>query len=320
MAVTKLTWRVWDVKRKRALSCQGMARILTTVIITAICACVGKPLPTGQTISIGTSDRGYLHHAISLPDRGQGYRRLRPGEETRYGTATLIEAIGSAARAVAEAFPGGYPLRVGDLSNRRGGSHERHLSHRAGRDADLVFYARDAGGMAARGAGWLQFDRYGLAVRRDRVFSFDEARNWHLVRTLVMDPQARVKWLFCSNDIKARLLRYAARYEPSPQAVFRATWVLHQPVRGDPHADHFHVRVGCGPSERALGCQEQAPFWPWLSDAARKAEDHAQTAASDAQLVGWLFFEEHPDQSRHVFRGSTGIAPQPATIARRQVD
>lgn len=297
-----------------------MVRILTTVAITAICACVSKPLPADQTISIGTSSQGYLHHAIPLPDRGEGYRRLRPGEETRYGTATLIEAIEYAARAVTEAFPGGYPLLVGDLSSRRGGVHERHQSHRSGRDADLVFYARDAGGMATQSGGWMRFDRYGLAVRRDRVFSFDEARNWHLVRTLVMDPQARVKWLFSSNDIKARLLRYAARHEPSPQAVFRATWVLHEPGRGDPHADHFHVRVGCGAAERTLGCQEQVPFWPWLSDPASKEEDRARAAASDPQLVGWLFAEEHLDQGRQVSGGGFGIALQPTAIARRDVD
>ncbi len=319
-AVGKLTWRVWDVKRKRALSCQRMVRILTPLAITAICACVSKPLPVGQTISVGTSDEGYLHQAVPLPDRGEGYERLRPREETRYGTATLIEAIERVAKAVAEVFPGGYPLRVGDLSNRRGGAHERHRSHRSGRDADLLFYARDAGGMAVRSGGWMQFDRYGLAMRRDRVFSFDEARNWHLVRTLVMESKARVKWVFCSNDIKARLLRYAARHEPSPRAVFRATWVLHQPGRGDPHADHFHVRVGCGPAERALGCREQAPFWPWHGDTASKDEDSARAAASDPQLLGWLFAEEHPNQGRHVFRRSFGIAPQPATIARRDID
>ncbi len=297
-----------------------MVRIHATLAIAAICACVSKPLPAGQTISIGTSDQGYLHHAVSLPDRGEGYQRLRPGEETRYGTATLIDAIERAAKAVAEAFPGGYPLRVGDLSNRRGGAHQRHLSHRSGRDADLAFYVRDPGGMATDNGSWMRFDRYGLAVRKGHVFSFDEARNWHLVRTLVMDSQARVKWLFCSDDIKARLLRYAARNEPSPQAVFRATWVLHQPGRGDPHADHFHIRVGCDPAERTLGCQEQAPFWPWQSDMASKEQDHARVSASDRRLLGWLFAEEHPNQGRHVFRGSFGIAPQPSTIASSYVD
>ncbi len=123
-----------------------------------------------------------------------------------------------------------------------------------------------------------------------------------------MDSEARIKWLFCSNDVKARLLRYAARHESSPQAVFRATWVLHQPGNGDPHADHFHVRVGCGPAERALGCREQAPFWPWHGDSASKEEHQARAQANDPQLLGWLFAEEHSDQGPHVSGGGLGVA------------
>jgi penicillin-insensitive murein endopeptidase len=171
--------------------------------------------------------------------------------------------------------------------------------------------------MASHGNGWLQFDRFGLAMLRDRIFRFDEARNWHLVRTLIMDEQARVKWLFCSNELKARLLRYAARYERSPRAVLRATWVLHQPARGDPHDDHFHLRVGCGDDERSLGCREQAPHWPWLSDTARKEDDSASTAANDVRLVRWLLTEEHVDHRRNVARGRLGVTAQPSSIARR---
>jgi len=285
--------------------------------IAAICSCVTEPLPAGQTISVGTADHGYLRDAIRLADRGEGYRRLRPGEGTRYGTTKLVGAIERTAREVANAFPGGYPLRVGDLSNPRGGIHSRHRTHRTGRDADLLFYVRDAGGMASHGNGWLQFDRFGLAMLRDRVFRFDEARNWHLVRTLIMDEQARVKWLFCSNELKARLLRYAARYEQSPQAVLRATWVLHQPARSDPHDDHFHLRVGCGANERSLGCREQAPHWPWLSDTARKEDDSASTAASDVRLVRWLLTEEHVDHRGNIAWGRLGVTAQPSPIARR---
>ena len=170
------------------------------------------------------------------------------------------------------------------------------------------------------GDAWLPFDRYGLSVDQRRVVAFDEARNWHLVRTLVLDDEARVKWLFCSNHVKARLLRYAARHEPSAKAVARATWVLHQPGRGDPHADHFHLRVGCGPVERKLGCSEQAPHWPWLSDPASKGDPYAKTGERDRQLVQWLFGEQHLDQDRDVLRGRFGIAPKPAPVARGGVD
>ena len=296
---------------------RGLVRLFTIFAIAATCACATEPLPAGQTISVGTPERGYLRDAVPLADRGQGYRRLRPGEGTRYGTSTLIGAIERAAREVALAFPGGFPVRVGDLSSARGGAHSRHRSHRAGRDADLLFFARDAGGLAVRNDRWLQFDRFGLAFAQNRIFRFDEARNWHLVRTLVMDDEARVKWLFCSNELKARLLRYAARYERSAEAVVRATWILHQPSRGDPHEDHFHLRVGCSQVERSLGCREQAPHWPWSSDTARKEEARASVAASDDRLLRWLLADEHLDHRGNVARRGLGLAAEPSLVAFR---
>ncbi|MGD8826818.1 MAG: penicillin-insensitive murein endopeptidase, partial [Myxococcales bacterium] len=222
-----------------------------------------------------------------------------------------------AALEVARTFPGGYPLRVGDLSSPVGGLHSRHRSHRSGRDADLLFYARDPGGMAASIPGWVKFDQLGLGVWADRAYQFDDARNWHLVRTLVLDEEARVKWLFCSDALKARLLRYAAVHEPSARAVLRATWVLHQPTRGEPHDDHFHLRVGCNETERELGCHEEAPHWPWLSDTARKEDVSAGVAATDERLVRWLFAEQHVDQGGDVARRRFHSATEPSVVAGR---
>jgi penicillin-insensitive murein endopeptidase len=294
-----------------------MVRFFTLLGITALCACVTEPLSTGRAISMGTSVEGYLRDAEPLGDRGEGYLRLRPGEGTRYGTQTLLEAIERAAREVALAFPGGHPLRVGDLSAPTGGAHSRHRSHRSGRDADLLFFARDSGGLPAAVPGWLKFDPLGWSTWAQRAYHFDEARNWHLVRTLVLDEEARVKWLFCSNPLKARLLRYAARHEPSGQAVLRATWVLHQPSRGEPHDDHFHLRVGCSATERTLGCREEAPHWPWLSDAARKEDAAASIAATDERLVRWLFAEEHVNERGDVAWSGLGSAAKPSVVAGR---
>ena len=97
-----------------------------------------------------------------------------------------------------------------------------------------------------------------------------------------MDSQARVQWLFVSNGIKARLLRYAARHEPNRDAIYRARAVLHQPSRGNPHADHFHVRVTCDARERLLGCQDWGPDWPWLR----------QGAGTDATAPGSTWTDE----------------------------
>ena len=49
-----------------------MVRFFTAVAILAICSCVTEPLPAGQTISMGTSDRGYLRDAVALRDQGDG--------------------------------------------------------------------------------------------------------------------------------------------------------------------------------------------------------------------------------------------------------
>ncbi len=294
-----------------------MVRFFTLLALSCLCACVTEPLSAGQAISFGTPTRGYLQDAVPLPDDGDGYRRLRAAEATRYGTPTLISTIERAAREVAEAFPQGSPLQVGDLSSVRGGAHARHRSHRTGRDADLAFYLRDSGGLPAAPPKWVKLDSFGVGVFGDRAYHFDEARNWHLVRTLVLDDRARVKWIFCSNELKARLLRYATRHEPSARAILRATWILHQPSRGEPHDDHFHLRVGCSSVERSLGCREEAPHWPWLSDAARKEDPGARTPATDLSLVRWLLSEEHQDQRGHVARRGFDATTEPTVLSGR---
>ena len=266
---------------------------------------------------MGATTHGYLHRAARLANQGEGYVRLRPNESTRYGSETLVAAVTAAAQSVQHAFPGGHPLRIGDLSSRRGGAHARHASHRSGRDVDLLFYMRDAGGLSAQGAAWGRVDEFGVSSAQSTPVFFDTARNWHLVRTLLLDEDARVKWIFVSNDLKARLLRYAAQHETSPKAIARAAWVLHQPSHGDPHADHFHVRVGCSAIEAQLGCRERAPFWPWLGDASRKTGSRAGASASDAELVRWLLAEEHVDQGGHVARGRLDAAAKPALVAGR---
>ena len=53
--------------------------------------------------------------------------------------------IRRASRRVAREFPGAQ-LGVGDLSLKGGRDSELHASHRAGRDADLIYYAVDEHG------------------------------------------------------------------------------------------------------------------------------------------------------------------------------
>ena len=250
----------------------------------------GPAAPPATPISRGTASDGWLQNGQALPESGAGYVRARPGESTRFGMPRLIATIEHAAATVDQRFPGTPPLRVGDLSYRFGGRHPRHGSHRSGRDVDLIFYATDIEGNAIRGRGWVAYDRFGVGVEPEEhggsAVLFDLRRNWHLVRALVLHPAAQVQWIFVSAGLKSLLLKYAAEHEPNREAIYRATWVLHQPYRGNPHADHFHVRLACGREQRALGCIDYGPVWPWLRNDATK--QHQAQPDSDATLVDAL--------------------------------
>ncbi len=252
-----------------------LLRALVPLVVLLSSGCLAfVPEPEGHW-SWGQTADGVLVRGVPLEDRGEGFVRARPGESTRFGTPTMHDSLTHAAASVARAFPGSAPLRIGDISYPGGGRHPRHGSHRTGRDVDVIFYVTDASGHSVRGRGWIAFDRFGVARETDapdgvipsnELFFFDDARNWHFVRTLLLDESARVQWIFCSRGIKARLLEYAMAYETDPRAIHRAAWVLHQPSRGNPHQDHFHVRMGCTPQERAAGCWQREPLWPWLRD------------------------------------------------------
>jgi len=256
------------------------------------------PAPPGAW-SHGQTANGVIVRGDRLADRGPGFVRARPGESTRFATPTMHDALTRAAASVAATYSGSAPIRVGDLSSPGGGRHSRHGSHRSGRDVDVIFYVTDPTGRSVRGRGWLSFDRFGVAretdapegvAPSDELFFFDDARNWHFVRTLLLDDEARVQWIFCSRGVKARLLEYAMAHETDSAAIYRAAWVLHQPSRGHPHHDHFHVRVGCTPDERAAGCWQRAPIWPWIrgeeGEKASLAEVMVTTRATGAPPPG----------------------------------
>jgi penicillin-insensitive murein endopeptidase len=156
-----------------------------------------------------------------------------------------------------------------------------------------------------RGRGWLGFDRFGAArettapdgtTPSNELFFYDDARNWHFVRTLLLDDEARVQWIFCSRGIKSRLLAYAIANEPDPRAIVRASWVLHQPSRGHPHHDHFHVRVGCTPEEMAHGCLSSGPIWPWQRGEGEKPAVGEPTPLDDDALVEALLGDDGEDE------------------------
>jgi penicillin-insensitive murein endopeptidase len=237
----------------------------------ALWGCGFAPIPKGAT-SYGYPSDGVLLRGISLAQKGPGFVRAKPGEDTRWGTDTLVRMLERVAGRVAQQHPGAAALYVGDIGARDGGQHSLHGSHRTGRDVDVLFYLQDLRGRSVRGSGFYAFDRRGVSVRSDALEGasprelafFDVARNWTFVRELVLDEQALVQWIFCSDGIKAMLLAYGAEHEPDPRALLRASYVLHQPSRGRIHDDHFHIRIGCRAEDRSTGCGDPGPVWPWF--------------------------------------------------------
>jgi penicillin-insensitive murein DD-endopeptidase len=251
-------------------------------------ACGLAPLPRSGG-SLGSANRGVLLNAVELPRSGPGFVRARPDDETRFAAPALITQLRQAAAAVQAAFPGGSPLKVGDLSTRYGGNHSRHGSHRTGRDADILFFLLDEHGRSLTSSGFFAFDERPAAAYQGTLVFFDTARNWALVSAL-LSGDSLVQWIFCADGIKARLLAYGAAHEPDPQVLLRASYVLHQPTYGNPHRDHFHVRVACSGRERAQGCADDGPTWPWLRNEHEKPRFDGP-GADDATLLRELLAE-----------------------------
>ena len=243
---------------------RGLVLLLALGPLGACGAWVPRIAPTE---SRGLPTRGYLLGGRALPDRGTGFERVRPGEPTRWGTPTLLEAVTTAAAEVARRHPGGHPLLVGDLSLPGGGRHPRHRSHRTGRDVDLLPFWEDGWGRPTRPPArppWWRVGpltwRFGVDARP--LARLDVRRTWTLVRSLLRT--APVQWIFCAAPMKRALLRHAARVEPDARVLARAAWVLHTPRTGRRHDDHLHVRVARSLGVQATGCLDAPPHWPWL--------------------------------------------------------
>lgn len=252
------------------------------------CGRVPTPLAPHVGGSVGTPNRGVLTDGAELPREGEGFAWLRQ-DDRHHGLPRFVEAIERAAATVARERPGGV-LAVGDLSAPQGGTLMPHLSHRSGRDADLLFYATTLEGAPVASPGFVHFGPDGLAWDPDhkRFLRFDVEREWLLVRALVTDPEARIQWVFVSRDVEAMLVEWArARGEPA-EIVARAMDVMLQPKPGGVHDDHVHIRTACSPLEIVRGCEPTGPARPWLAAAETASPEPVSTDELVASILAPL--------------------------------
>ncbi|MCG8416313.1 MAG: penicillin-insensitive murein endopeptidase [Proteobacteria bacterium] len=246
-----------------------MVRVLVSawLAVVALIVLAGCPhygfVDDGTSVSYGPSNRGMLLRPARLPGRGQGYEIPRKWQlrGLNYGTDEMIALIVHTGRQM-WSEDRRTVVQVADLSYRRGGPSAWHRSHQTGRDVDLLFLLRDARGRPVRVDDMIPLRQGGRAIvggpeGPEKELYFDVERNWILIRTLMQNPIAEVQYIFVHDELRQLLLDHARSRGESAPLIDRAAYLLHQPSDSAPHDDHFHVRILCARSDRALGCRER---------------------------------------------------------------
>lgn len=224
------------------------------------------------SLSLGDSVRGELRGAVELPRRAPGLLRLSSvaGRDTGWGTRALVDLLlRTAAHLQTIPAHADVPLRVGNLSLRRGGEMRWSHSHRSGRDADVLLYLVDeANGMPVLPDAFVALDAQGRAKvgkgRHEQRVRFDAARMWNVVAALLQDGHVQVQHLYLAEPLR-KLLLAEARATGAPESlVQRAQRVVTEPAHAGRHDDHLHIRLYCSRADRLAGCSDDGPRWPWV--------------------------------------------------------
>jgi murein endopeptidase len=225
------------------------------------------------SLSVGFTEAGSQLNAHAFPTTGGPWTVINPAEA--WGAKETIEAVMAAARMVAERSPGGPPLRVNDISRKDGGWLRPHKSHQSGRDVDLgLFYPE------------------GAKCSRAREKCMDIARNWQLVRALIITGD--VQMILVDKRIQAVLYSYAlahgedkvwldSLFHSGPDALIK---------HARRHRDHFHVRYYAPRSQelgrRVLPLLASRPENNWLVHRIRSGDSLGRIAAKYGTTVNAL--------------------------------
>lgn len=207
-----------------------------------------------MSLTVGHPNDGYQLRAKRLVSTRELFVR-KSSRERAYGFPSLVLMLHRSARDVAKAVAGSVML-VGDLSTRGGGPLAGHHSHQSGRDADVGFYVTNLADRPIPSKEFVAFDGDGNSKDGSAV-RFDDYRNWLLVESWVKDRRAGLSHVFVSDPLRARLLKFAREHPRFSPYADRAAALLEQPENGEPHDDHFHVRISC-PDELVEICRNES--------------------------------------------------------------
>jgi penicillin-insensitive murein endopeptidase len=229
-------------------------------------------LDPSYSTSKGSPNEGSLEGGVPLPLHGPGYRFTpRKKVERRHGTVEIVAALVRAAMHVDATMPKTEPpsiLTFGDIGMPDGGEIAGHGSHRAGRDADVMFYLQLEDGTPFEGKA-IPLDPEGKGTDyKDLVDPADDVpvkidlpRTWAFVAALLADEGVQIQQIYVVEHIRSMLLAHAKATKADPAIMSRFGDVTCQPRF--PHDDHMHIRVFCTAQDIAAGCNDVAPIYPW---------------------------------------------------------
>jgi penicillin-insensitive murein endopeptidase len=200
---------------------------------------------TSRTLSVGAPNDGRLVRGRRL-EATAALRLWNGNDVPAYATPQLLRVLARAAGRVRAAHPGSAVV-VHALSREEGGPIHGKRSHRSGRDADLVLFARDAKGKPAVAK---KLARFGTGGRTPEGLVFDDARNWALVDALARDHA--VTHLFIASALRVRLLAHARAAKVENARVERVAAVLFADDGDEPLDALLHVRVVCPEGQEAI--------------------------------------------------------------------
>jgi penicillin-insensitive murein DD-endopeptidase len=229
-----------------------------------------------DSVSQGTPTAGRLSDSKFLTE--SDYLRHVDSQSCNFwGTDELTSMIDRVARRVALEYPGAR-LTVGELSQREGGDIHGHSSHENGRDVDLGFYYVDEDGLPYEPTRLVDVRRDKTARVDGKTLTFDVARNWKVVETLLEDD-SDLNIILVNTRIRRWLLDHARETGVSNELRHRASVVLRVPKRGEhPHLNHFHTRIFC--PEGDSQCRDFNGLWDWVEEARTERARSGRALAS----------------------------------------
>jgi len=205
--------------------------------------------------AVGSYSNGKLINANRLESDGPGFLKIFLPRDRGYGTSDWLEIMGYVTAEMAQRYPTGERLQIGDVSAQPGGPISGHASHQVGLDGDTSYYNHSLREQNPQNVNGFEVN---YVVNGALTADFDLERNFAIARLLA--GTGRLNRIFVNAVVKKALCAYAAGLPDvadGPMASVTDTLRRLRPWNG--HDDHMHVRVSCPTASPRCVPQEEPP-------------------------------------------------------------